>query len=75
MNKNRLCNEKGLTLIALVITVIVLVILTSVVIRTATTDKALEQAKDTREEIIKFGEDSAKDVNNIRDMIISGEED
>lgn len=75
MKINKLNEDKGVTLIVVVITVVVLIILSSVAIRTVTTDRALERATNTREEIEKFDNTSQKDQNRIYDLIKSEEED
>ena len=67
--------DNGITLIALVITIVVLLILTTITIRTITKDKTLEKAKDTRESMINLQEDNNKDMHSIYDIVTSTQED
>ena len=67
--------DNGITLIALVITIVVLLILTTITIRTITKDKTLEKAKDTRESMINLQEDTNKDMHSIYDIVTSTQED
>ena len=67
--------DNGITLIALVITIVVLLILTTITIRTITKDKTLEKAKDTRESMINLQEDTNRDMHSIYDIVTSTQED
>ena len=67
--------DNGITLIALVITIVVLLILTTITIRTITKDKTIEKAKDTRESMINLQEDTNRDMHSIYDIVTSTQED
>ena len=67
--------DNGITLIALVITIVVLLILTTITIRTITKDKTIEKAKDTRESMINVQEDTNRDMHSIYDIVTSTQED
>ncbi len=68
-------DNKGITLVVLVVTIVLLIILSAVVIRSVSGDNLLEKAKDTRNTIIEYSNKTDKDNQNIYDAIKSKEED
>ena len=68
-------DNKGITLVVLVVTIVVLIILSIVVIRSVSGDNLLEKAKDTRNTIIEYSNKTDKDKQNVYDAIKSKDED
>lgn len=75
MIKDRLKNNKGITLIIVIVTVVVMIIITSVTIGTLNSNRTIDKAKETRENIVEFGNTVGNDQTQIWDMIKSSEED
>ena len=74
MNKNKVKNSKAITLIALVITIVVLIILAGVAINlTLSQNGIFNKAKDARELYINAQEDEQEKINEITEQITTGE--
>ena len=74
MNKNKVKNSKAITLIALVITIVVLIILAGVTINlTLSQNGIFNKAKDARELYINAQEDEQEKINEITEQITTGE--
>ncbi len=67
----KLRNEKGLSLIVLVVMIIVMVILSAVVIRSAVNRGTIDQTKNTRQKITEFSENSTKDSDQLYNLVKS----
>lgn len=75
MNKDKLKNNKGITLIIVIVTVVVMAIITSVTIGSLNSHRTIDRAKETRENMVEFGASVQNDHSNIWKMITSSEED
>lgn len=68
-------NNKGITLIALIVTVIVLLVISGIVISKSFNKGLVDQAKNTRNEIINFKNSTSNSEKSFTDLIGSSEED
>lgn len=68
-------NNKGITLIALIVTVIILLVISGIVISKSFNKGLVDQAKSTRNEIINFKNSTSNSEKSFTDLIGSSEED
>ncbi len=73
INKNK--NEKGVTLLALIVTVIVLLIISGIVLTNSFNKGLVDQAKNTRNEVIEFENDTVNAERSFYSIISSNQED
>ena len=68
-------NEKGVTLLALIVTVIVLLIISGIVLTNSFNKGLVDQAKNTRNEVIEFENDTVNAERSFYSIISSNQED
>ena len=73
---NNYKNNKGITLIALVITIIVMLIIAAITIDASIKDEGvIDEAKNTRGKVENFIQNAEEDTNSIMDVIMGNQED